>query len=408
MFLLIKEHFVHLHAKYKIISMKHIAIISLCLFFCALISAQKQTFTVKGNIVGLEKGDSVLIFKENILHPEKRTCDTLLINKKNNFTYKKTNEGATFYTLVYHPTNKSKSTRNRSLTLFLGKGTVKLKGDTDHFSMVEKKGNDYKHKLVARYIFLTDSIASIESNAYDRYEKAMESNDGNAMKEALIELSKGHGTAELDSLTLELVNTVNDSEYAAALYLWNSALLSSAEIEKRLNGFTPEIQKSFTAKELRKIIEMKKSVEPGAIAPDFTLTDVNGEKVTLQDYEGKYLLIFHWGISKGCFRTNTELEQIYNMYHSKGLEILDFVQSDVQPGNYLSYTPELYRQLHPLLHHLWKSVYTSMSENTHIIKKYNLSAMPLLILISPEKKIIARNFGSTNEIVKILAKELIQ
>ena len=153
---------------------------------------------------------------------------------------------------------------------------------------------------------------------------------------------------------------------------------------------------------------MKKSVEPGAIAPDFTLTDVNGEKVTLQDYEGKYLLIFHWGISKGCFRTNTELEQIYNMYHSKGLEILDFVQSDIQPGNYLSYTPELYRQLHPLLHHLWKSVYTSMSENTHIIKVYNLSAMPLLILISPEKKIIARNFGSTNEIVKILAKELIQ
>lgn len=49
-----------------------------------------------------------------------------------------------------------------------------------------------------------------------------------------------------------------------------------------------------------------------------------------------------------------------------------------------------------------------MSENTHIIKVYNLSAMPLLILISPEKKIIARNFGSTNEIVKILAKELIQ
>ena len=62
---------------------------------------------------------------------------SLLINKKNNFTYKKTNEGATFYTLVYHPINKSKSTRNRSLTLFLGKGTVKLKGEA-RFKIVEK------------------------------------------------------------------------------------------------------------------------------------------------------------------------------------------------------------------------------------------------------------------------------
>ena len=96
MFLLIKEHFVHLHAKYKIISMKHIAIISLCLFFCALISAQKQTFTVKGNITGLEKGDSVLIFKENILHPEKRTCDTLLINKKTTLHIKRPMKGLHF------------------------------------------------------------------------------------------------------------------------------------------------------------------------------------------------------------------------------------------------------------------------------------------------------------------------
>lgn len=385
--------------------MKYIVIIMLAVSYMTGLSAEERSFTLKADLSGLQKGDTIFICRENLLDSGRTDCDTLRINKNRSFVYKRRHQGGGFYTFTYSPASGSAG-RNRSLTLFLNEGTVKLTGDVAHFGMAAKEGGEYDHPLIARYTFLQDSLALAESALYDRYDEAMKKNDSEMLKEVLIEISQGQHSSELDSLTTILVHETNDSEYAAALYVWNSTLFSSADMEDRLTGFTPEVQTSYTSDQIRKIIALKKVVEPGASAPDFTLTDSDGDTVSLTDYKGKYLLIFHWGVSQGSIRINSEIEPIYGMFHDRGLEILDLVQSDVNPGNYLSYSPNLYRQLNPLFHHLWKTVYTSVPENRYVCDSYALNAMPLLILISPEGEILVRNFGKSGEIIRHLSKGL--
>lgn len=69
---------------------------------------------------------------------------------------------------------------------------------------------------------------------------------------------------------------------------------------------------------------------------DFAVKDINGEKQSLKNYEGKVLLFVNVASKCGFTPQYTELEQIYREYHSKGLEILAFPCNQFgaqEPGN---------------------------------------------------------------------------
>lgn len=57
---------------------------------------------------------------------------------------------------------------------------------------------------------------------------------------------------------------------------------------------------------------------------DFTVKAQDGSEVALSDYKGKVLLIVNTATGCGFTPQYTELQEIYNEYQEKGLEILDF------------------------------------------------------------------------------------
>ena len=57
---------------------------------------------------------------------------------------------------------------------------------------------------------------------------------------------------------------------------------------------------------------------------DFTVKNQEGEDVSLADYKGKVLLIVNTATQCGFTNQYYELQQLYNIYHDSGLEILDF------------------------------------------------------------------------------------
>ena len=57
---------------------------------------------------------------------------------------------------------------------------------------------------------------------------------------------------------------------------------------------------------------------------DFTVTDRNGNPVSLADYKGKVLLIVNTATHCGLTPQYTELQKLYEAHHYKGFEILDF------------------------------------------------------------------------------------
>ena len=57
---------------------------------------------------------------------------------------------------------------------------------------------------------------------------------------------------------------------------------------------------------------------------DFVMTDAEGAEVSLADYKGKVLLIVNTATGCGFTPQYNGLEELYEKYKDKGLEILDF------------------------------------------------------------------------------------
>jgi thiol-disulfide isomerase/thioredoxin len=74
----------------------------------------------------------------------------------------------------------------------------------------------------------------------------------------------------------------------------------------------------------------------GKPAPDFTLQDLSGKKVSLADFKGKALLINFWATWCGPCKVETPwLVELRNQYAAKGFEVLGISAEgdDLQPGD---------------------------------------------------------------------------
>ncbi len=60
----------------------------------------------------------------------------------------------------------------------------------------------------------------------------------------------------------------------------------------------------------------------------FTVKDLSGEEVSLNDYRGKVLLIVNTASECGFTPQYRELEELYNTYKNRGFEILAFPSND--------------------------------------------------------------------------------
>ena len=57
---------------------------------------------------------------------------------------------------------------------------------------------------------------------------------------------------------------------------------------------------------------------------DYSVPTPNGEQVSMKDFEGKVVLVVNTATGCGFTPQYKELQEIYNEFHDKGLEILDF------------------------------------------------------------------------------------
>ena len=146
-----------------------------------------------------------------------------------------------------------------------------------------------------------------------------------------------------------------------------------------------------------------KNIEVGFAPAKFTVTDKDGRKVSLSDYKGKYVLIYHWGLCPGTFWVNPKITDLYQKYHEKGLEVLGFTRDDLLKS--LQGSSEEFKKderVQGLLSHPWTTVYTEDEGNGFIVKDLYFSGVPILMLISPDGITLARGYTKAYEEVKNL------
>ncbi|WP_144513306.1 MULTISPECIES: thiol-disulfide oxidoreductase ResA [Bacillaceae] len=122
--------------------------------------------------------------------------------------------------------------------------------------------------------------------------------------------------------------------------------------------------------------EKNSVLQVGDEAPDFVLTDMNGEKHQLSDYRGQGVFLNFWGTwCKPCEREFPLMDQQYHEVKDEGLQILavNIGESDFAVQKFIDRLGLTF----PVL----------IDHNKSVMETYNINPLPTTFLVNPEGKI---------------------
>ena len=119
-----------------------------------------------------------------------------------------------------------------------------------------------------------------------------------------------------------------------------------------------------------------------APAPDFTLLDPDGRKVSLKDFRGKVVFLNFWASwCESCREEMPAMDRLYREFKGKGLEIVAVNVKDKRPAA-LAFVKEL-KLSYPIL----------MDPEGEVGLLYGAFGLPLTYLIDRKGTLLARLWG---------------
>jgi cytochrome c biogenesis protein CcmG/thiol:disulfide interchange protein DsbE len=125
-----------------------------------------------------------------------------------------------------------------------------------------------------------------------------------------------------------------------------------------------------------------------SLAPDFTLEDLSGKKVSLSDHRGQFVLIDFWATwCPPCLRSIPELVDLHGKYREKGLVVLGISLDDPSrvDNNLLAAFQEKNRMQ-----------YSILRGNEKVVRDYSGPegmAIPTMFFVDREGKIVDKLVG---------------
>lgn len=146
------------------------------------------------------------------------------------------------------------------------------------------------------------------------------------------------------------------------------------------NKLNEELRLSYGGQGLYKLLNAHTVTAVGAVAPNFTLKDVNGKSVSLSDYKGKLVLLEFWASwCSPCRAESPNLLKQYAAFKDKGFEILG-VSVDSDKAKWLDAIKKDGLT--------WTQVSDLKGWDNDARKVYGISGVPANFLISPDGKIV--------------------
>lgn len=111
-------------------------------------------------------------------------------------------------------------------------------------------------------------------------------------------------------------------------------------------------------------------LQVGDKAPDFTLTDLNGQQHQLSEYKGKGVVLNFWGTwCKPCKKEMPALDAQYKQFHDQGVELLaiNIAESTYAVENFVS----RYDLTFPV----------AIDDKKSVMRAYNIDPLPTTILV---------------------------
>lgn len=169
------------------------------------------------------------------------------------------------------------------------------------------------------------------------------------------------------------------------LYIYNRSMPVS-ELESMMGKFSGTAQSTMYYKSLSKTLTERKQLQPGNVAPDFTLMTRDSTKFTLSSLRGQYVMLDFWASwCVPCRKAFPHWREIYGKYHPKGFEIVGITND----SRWSDWFKALDVEKLP-----WPQVadeFPLKNMPARVISLYKAPYLPSYVLLDKEGKIILHN-----------------
>ncbi|WP_270543169.1 TlpA disulfide reductase family protein [Butyricimonas paravirosa] len=171
------------------------------------------------------------------------------------------------------------------------------------------------------------------------------------------------------------------------------------QLEQVFGQFDVKVQQSKWGKAIRESIELRQRIEPGRLAPEFTLARRDSSLVSLADYRGKVVVLDFWASwCRPCRASFPWVREFYEEYCEKGVEIIGVSIDE----NKTSWEKALDEERLP-----WPQVIDEIEKGrSRVGGLYHVLAVPMFVVVDKEGKIVVRAHMEKKELSAVVEKVL--
>jgi peroxiredoxin len=271
-----------------------------------------------------------------------------------------------------------------SIAFFLESGDIRIDADSENLQDADIKGSE----LTTLFEKFNNEMPYKDRNMEirDEYNAAREAGEEDKMQQLSKEFQDNMAEQQQYFHDFAFSNTDNVVGAFMAMNLAGSLEFPEleklvAEYEENISGGHPYVTRIKEMMEpMRKQMEARENTRDGNVAPDFTLTDKDGNEKSLSDFQGKYVFLDFWASwCRPCRNENPNLIKAYEQYGGEDFEIVG-VSLDKTKDPWIKAIEDdniTWMQLH--------------DPNGEVATEYGVESIPFTILLDKEGVVIAKN-----------------
>ena len=351
--------------------MKNLVISLIFIVICASVTAQTAHYVITGKIEGADNIRFLLLGSDNgrLIQLDSVTARKGLFSMSSSY--------------ISYPqvVNLITEDKKRMLSFYLENSNITITGKLDSLATAKITGSKTQDEVqeIARLMNPLGEMYQTKYKDLTEEKKAGNETKINTLSEQINQLMS-QGT----EIEKEFIIS-HPKSFAVPEILNNIApQISASEMETIINKLDPAVVKSPVITNIKLRLDILKAVDIGKKAPDFTLFDPDGNKVTLSSRVGsKLLLLDFWaGWCNPCRQENPNVVKVYNEFHNKGFDIIGISLDQTASSWTKAISDDKLTWTHASDLQYW---------NSTVAKLYGVNSIPANFLLDKNGVIIAKN-----------------